>query len=62
MNQQEAIQRLCKLVSHVGRTAYKNEYPYDCFCHEGPPHIARPEISEAVIAFIEKAVCTDTAR
>jgi hypothetical protein len=55
MNQQEAIQRLCSLVSHVGRTVYKNEHPFDCFC-VGILSPARPEISEPVIAFIEEAV------
>jgi hypothetical protein len=49
----EAIERLCKLVTHVNDTEFSGEsFLSDCFCTTVPS----PKISELLIEFIELAV------
>ena len=33
-DRQEAIERMCKLQSAVGRVVHQHHHPYDCFCGE----------------------------
>lgn len=52
MNKADAIERLCRLTTKVGTEVYRDVYPHDCFCMNGP----NPVISEMVVAYIERAV------
>jgi hypothetical protein len=52
MNKQDAIERLCRLVTKVGTDVFHDAQAHDCFCRTNPNAV----IDVNVIEFIERAV------
>lgn len=52
MNKQDAIERLCRLVTKVGEEVFNHTQAHACFCRNN----ADPRIDVNVIEFIERAV------
>jgi hypothetical protein len=59
MNREDAIERLCKLVTEVGEKIFLSQNPHDCFCESAfHKSVGKPVIDEKIIRFIEDATRT----
>jgi hypothetical protein len=58
MDTQDALKRLCALITVVGEDVFKSKVPHDCFCGENPAALAHggAKVDWQVINFIEEAV------
>ena len=56
MTKQEAIERLCALVTKVGEVEFDSRHAHDCFCSEQDLPKEQVCIAEEVIDYIEIAV------
>ena len=61
MNREQVIERLCELVSKVGREVHHSEISHDCFCDERNKD-DYPIVHSNVIEFIECVIENELIR
>jgi hypothetical protein len=56
MNREQALERLCALMSKVAEVEFKNTKASDCICAQASPHSGPAVIDEEILLFIENLV------
>lgn len=56
---QEVVNRLCSIVSTIGKEHFKSKEAFDCICHKNLsmiPKVENFQFSESILDFVEEAV------